>query len=242
MAPLSLARAARPAAAALLVMLAVWGLTVINRSPRNHRIDAAARAQLTRLAHGSEADGPRVLVAGDSHAVAIAAGPLCGEVPAQGGIGGVTTAAYATAWASLPASARYRTIVLALGTNDQHARRHPERARNARAARAAMRELIDAMAARTDALIVLAVPPNVATRYPMASAGIRERNGWLAGYCARTGCRYLDPFAESRAADGETMRPGYAQDGVHYDTYEPIRAELSKNICPVTLLSEAQKN
>ena len=242
MPPLSLARAARPAAAALLVVLAAWGFTVINRNPRNHRLDAAARTQLTRLAQGSEADASRVLVAGDSHAVAIAAGPICGETPAQGGIGGVTTAAYATAWTGLPASARYRTIVLALGTNDQHARRHPERARNARAARAAMRELIDAMAARTDTLIVLAVPPNAATHHPMSSAGIRARNAWVSGYCARAGCRYLDPFVESRAADGETMRAGYAQDGVHYDTYEPIRAELSKNICPVTLLSEAQKN
>jgi hypothetical protein len=235
-------RKARLWLALALALAAIPALKAINRQPNDARLTATARTTLTALSpvQTEDDDGP-ILIAGDSHALALAKDPICGEQPADGGVAGITAIRYAEAWNATAPKATYRAIVVSLGSNDQQIRRHPEQARTHRAQIRAMRHLIVAMQRRTPLVVVLAIPPNTAGTRAVTAIGIRERNGELAALCADLGCRYVDPYAATREADGQTMRSGYSDDGVHYKTYAPIRANIKDHLCPVTRMSQSQK-
>ncbi len=231
----------RLAIAGVILIGATAGTWALNRGPNDSRIREAAAERIAALAESSDPQGGSVLVAGDSHAAALAGGRLCGEVPSNGGIGGVTTTGFAQAWRGMPERAHYDAIVLVLGTNDQQTRRHPERPRATRAAERAMVGLVADMQRRTDKLIVVAIPPNATAHRAMTQSEIPARNRWLARLCARTGCRYADPFVETRLGDSGSMKPGYARDGVHYDDYEPVREKLRRDVCPVSVMTQTPK-
>ncbi len=195
------------------------------RTPGDERLLAGAIAQITQA---GQSPTRRILLTGDSHAGALAGGPICGQTPLNGAMGGLTAPLALDAWKAV-GFARHspRAIVLAIGTNDQQTKRDPER--HDAEFRATVSELVDLLLTRTDRLTVLAIPPN---HHPLVSvSGLAERNAWLADLCKHKTCRFLDPFSESRESDGQTMKPGYSKDGVHYTDYQPYRQRLDKEIC-----------
>jgi lysophospholipase L1-like esterase len=173
---------------------------------------------------------PGVMITGDSHAGGLANGPICGHKVVDAATGGLTAPLALDAWSlAPPAAIQSDAIVLEIGTNDQQTKRRPER--NRPTFERAVSQLVDRLQARTGTLVVLAIPPN---RHPLVTAdGVAQRNAWLADLCHARGCRYLDPFTASREGDGQTMRDGFTDDGVHYKDYAPYRGEIERLLCPV---------
>ncbi len=67
------------------------------------------------------------------------------------------------------------------------------------------------------AVVLASITP--AYRYPWKPevepvAAIREVNGWMRDFCARTGCTYLDYYTAMADSKG-AMLPGLSSDGVH---------------------------
>lgn len=199
-----------------------------SRSPGDERLEQAAIMRIADLVTRPPS-AETVVVAGDSHAGAIAQGDFCGHPARDAAVGGMTVDLYRSAWDSAPsgASRPIRAIVLAIGTNDQQIKRRP--AAHEADYHREMSDLVIRLRARTNRLLVLAIPPN---HHPkVESDGVRRRNAFLRDLCSRAGCEVLDPFADSREPDEQTMRPGFSGDGVHYTDYRPIRERIERKIC-----------
>lgn len=201
-------------------------------------IDARARDRLPVINTALRAaNGPFILLAGDSHAALAAGSPLCGHPTVNGGAGGAGTRVYRNLSRELNPRMRPVAVIITIGINDMLVRTKPS-------APAAMVQLtrdagaiISDLASITDRLVVTAVPPvsaRVAGKFD--AKAIVSFSGELRRLCADTpNCTFADPFASIRSDIGfHTARPGTLSDDLHLADYPAAYRALKPLICPVS--------
>lgn len=199
-------------------------------------IDAGARDRLPVINTALRAaNGPFILLAGDSHAALAAGSPLCGYPTINGGAGGVGTRVYKNLSRELHPRMRPVAVIVTLGINDMLVRTKPS-------APAAMAQLtrdanaiIADLARITDRLVVTAVPPvsaRVAGKFD--AKAVVSFSGELRHLCAATSnCIFADPFGSIRSDIGfHIARPGALSDDLHLADYPAAYRALKPLICP----------
>jgi lysophospholipase L1-like esterase len=175
-----------------------------------------------------------IYLAGDSHAeYAGSAYRLCGREVVNGGVSGAKAELYRDLAPRLAFAAAPDAIVLTIGTNNLLRKKDPLSAAPLAEFESNVARTLETLGKTTKRLIVTAVPPIGAEfgkgfEIP-AVAAYSER---LRNLCRKSGCLFVDPFAESREQDGSTARPGAMRDGVHMKSYRGVHERLGSLICP----------
>lgn len=174
------------------------------------------------------------MTAGDSHGNGLGRLPLCGKATVAAGVDGAGGKVYGAVVGRLVFRHRPAAIVLTIGTNDLLAKNKPSRPDRLARLVSYDRTIVDTLAARTDRLIVTAVPPvaeRVAGIFDLKALERLSRE--LAGICARTaGCAFVDPFEGLRSDRFGVARPGALADDLHLADYGEVARRLAPVLCP----------
>lgn len=207
-------------------LFSLW-LETYDRGDYDHLITADRIAGLNRA---FATMGDDVVLFGDSHSEYIGdPSPLCGRPVINAGVGGIGTRGYLNLLDELRMPRRASAGLLTIGTNSALAKFLP-RSRSAFRDNAAA--LVAALQARTDRLVVTALPPigaDVAHIFDLAA--VKAYSEELAGICRKAGCLFLDPFADSRGENPVIARPGTMRDGVHLIDYRAPLAKSAALLC-----------
>ena len=219
-------------AIALCSGLAFWAGT---KQVRGLSSEAYAEQRLPLInAHLDEAKRGFIFLAGDSHSEYFNASyRLCGREVVNGGISGAKAELYRDVARQLQFGTRPDIVVLTIGTNNILRKKDPlssgpmtEFERNVGDTLATFRKV-------AKRIVVTALPPvspslkdNIEIQ---AVAAYSER---LRNLCARERCEGVDPYSDTREADGSTAQPGVMRDGLHMNSYRSAQARLGALLCP----------
>jgi lysophospholipase L1-like esterase len=148
------------------------------------------------------------------------------------GIGGQTTAQMLVRFRADVIDLHPKVVVILAGTNDIAGNTGPVSLEEIEASLQSMAELARAHGIRVVLASVLPVhnyTPASELSFPLRPPEtIRQLNRWLAGYCAATGCVYLDYFS-AMVDDRGLLKRELADDGLHPGpTGQAIMAKLAQ--------------
>jgi hypothetical protein len=85
----------------------------------------------------------------------------------------------------------------------------------------------------TKRIAVTALPPvSPSLRDNVEIQAVAAYSERLRDLCARQGCEFVDPYSDTREADGSTAQPGVMRDGLHMNSYRSAQAHLGALLCP----------
>lgn len=175
-------------------------------------------------AHLRQFTGDYLLLAGDSHIEHWFAPLLCGLPVVNAGLSGATAESYSRFFADLSLPRPPRAIIMTIGTNDAQNRRIGDPDEAVAHFQTTIEALFKRAAERSKLVIVTAVPPLDPSRATSFSPRVATRfTTVLENTCHKSGCRFVDPFA-----DGVRLF-----DGVHLDNYAGVYARRERELCAI---------
>jgi lysophospholipase L1-like esterase len=212
--------------------LAFWAGT---RQVRGLSSEAYAEQRLPLInAHLDEARKGFIFLAGDSHSEYFNASyRLCGREIVNGGISGAKAELYRDVAKQLQFGTRPDIVVLTIGTNNIQRKKDPlssgpiaEFERNVSDTLASFRKV-------AKRVVVTALPPvSPSLKNNIEIQAVAAYSERLRNLCARQGCEFMDPYSDTREADGSTAQPGAMRDGLHMNSYRSAQARLGMLLCP----------
>jgi hypothetical protein len=206
--------------------LFVW----LDGADRGHYAHLVTPDRIAALNRAFAGMGDDVVLFGDSHSEYIGdPSPLCGRPVINAGVGGISARGYLNLLADLGMPRRASAGLLTIGINSARKKLTP-RSRSAFRDNAAA--LVAALEARTQKLVVTAIPPvdaEVAHQFDLAA--LKGYSEEFEDICRRTGCRFVDPFREIRGENPVIARPGVTRDGVHLLDYRTPLTKSAALLC-----------
>ena len=184
-------------------------------------------------AHLDDASPSFMFLAGDSQAELQSPSQRpCGFESVNGGVAGASAAVYAAFLETLAFPRPARAALLAIGTNDILAKNAPRAPAALDRFEAAAERVVRGLAARSERVVVAALPPigrDLADRLDAGAVGPYSER--LRALCARVGCRFTDPYADLRDGAGGFAKPGAMSNGLHLAAYRPALAAAEPVLC-----------
>lgn len=179
------------------------------------------------------ATGGFIMTAGDSHANRFGRLALCHLPMVNAGVDGAGARVYARVTDSLAAGKHAAAIVLTIGTNDLLAKNKPSNPDRMARLAAQDRAIIAKLAARTDRLVVTAIPPvaeRVAGIFDLEA--LEELSRELQKACRSTSrCAFIDPFRPLRSVRFGLAQPAALHDDLHLADYAEAARRLEPMLC-----------
>lgn len=220
----------------LAAVVAIGGaLTAFTRrsAPTLARVVDYAESRLLVVRHQIGAAGPgHVLLAGDSN-IELLGAPRegCGRALVNAGVSGATAAVYRDFARRIAPWAPSRVTVLTLGTNDLLRKNQPLSPDALARFAGATTAILDTLAARSETLIVTAIPPvGDQQLYAVDPEAVERYSGILAAACRKPQCAFVDPFKPERSETFGVARPGVTE-GLHLLRYQAAYADVLHDAC-----------